>query len=68
MGVKHDKMEKKQGKGQTKGKKLQQYYFTDCINYYGHICNIRATPQILKFKPVKCNEHTNSNFSDLIHP
>jgi hypothetical protein len=48
MGVKHDKVEKKQGKEQTKGKKLQQYSFTDCIIYYGHIYNVRATPHIFK--------------------
>jgi hypothetical protein len=50
MGVKHEKVEKKQGKGQTKGKKLQQYSFTDCINYNGHTCNVRATPHIVIVK------------------
>jgi hypothetical protein len=38
MGAKHDKGEKKQGKGQTEGKKLQQYSCaTDSISKYGHM-------------------------------
>jgi len=35
MGARHDKVRKSQGKGQTKGKQMQQWSCTDCIDNYG---------------------------------
>lgn len=34
-------------KGRLRGK---NYSFTDCINYYGHTCSVRATPHIVIVK------------------